>query len=200
MPSTAWRLLLLPLVLLAFVLLGAPDFPAFQRAVQKAFTTSLVTSDDGRDPGPRVRNPGSDPGSSSPALNPDVLQQPSRDSHSSVPASGAKSPLRVERDASTPAPGRGILVPLYVSFAVLQALDAHSTLRALDAGASEANPLMERIAHNPPALVAIKAGVAASTIYLVDKVRVKSRGAAIALMAALDSLYATIVAQNYGSR
>jgi hypothetical protein len=160
LPSSAWRLLFLPLVLLAFLLVGAPDFPAFQRAIQKAFDASAEHARGSEDRRLRATGRSEDPR------------------------------LRVS-------PNRGILVPLYASFAALQALDAHSTLRALDAGAAEANPLLGGIAHKPAALLAIKAGLAASTIYLVEKVRVRSRGAAIALMAALNSVYATIVAHNY---
>jgi hypothetical protein len=155
LPSSAWRLVFLPFVLLAFLLVGAPDFPAFERAIQKAFASS--------------GNP-----------EPPRLHAPPRHAEDTRP-----------RD------NRGILVPLYASFVALQALDAHSTLRALDAGATEVNPLMGGIARKPAALLAVKAGVAASTIYLVEKVRMKSRGAAIALMATLNSVYATIVAHNY---
>ncbi len=167
LPSSAWRLLFLPLVFLAFLLVGAPDFPAFERAIQKAFggDATATTSDANRR-----------------ATSSVVAESP--------------SVVADSRPASNP-DDRGILVPLYASFAALQALDAHSTLRALDAGATEANPLMGGIARKPAALLAVKAGVAATTIYLVEKVRVKSRGAAIALMAVLNSAYATIVAHNY---
>ena len=118
-----------------------------------------------------------------------------------TPATTARTPKLEERRreivAAPTQSSRGVLLPLYASFAALQALDAHSTLRALDAGATEANPLMGGLSRTPAALLAVKAGIAASTIYLVEKVRSRSRGAAIALMAALNSLYATIVAHNY---
>lgn len=165
MPSTGWRLLLLPLVLLAFLLVGTPDFPAFTRAVQKAFDSAIATPQQPDSRGGRL--PDSRGGRLKPAQNPQPAQR------------------------------RGILVPLYISFATLQALDAHSTLRALNAGASEVNPVVAGLADTPAALVALKAGMAASTIYLVEKVRVKSRRAAIVLMAALNSAYVTIVAHNY---
>jgi len=88
-------------------------------------------------------------------------------------------------------------VPLYASFASLQMLDAHSTLRAVRAGGVEQNPLLRGLADKPAALVAIKAGVAVSTIAVADKVRGRSRVGAIALMAALNSAYAVVVAHNY---
>jgi hypothetical protein len=93
--------------------------------------------------------------------------------------------------------GRGALVPLYVSFATLQMLDAHSTIRALDAGGVEANPLMRGVADRPAALVALKAGVAASTIVLTDRLRRRNKVGAIVLMAALNSAYAVVVSNNY---
>ena len=94
---------------------------------------------------------------------------------------------------------RGVLVPLYVSFAALQALDAHSTLRGIHRGAVEQNPMLRSFANNPAALFAVKAGVAASTIVIADKMRDRSRVGAIVLMAGLNSFYATVVAHNYAA-
>jgi len=106
----------------------------------------------------------------------------------------------VPRPAPTPtSSGRGVLVPLYVSFAALQALDAHSTLRGIHGGAVERNPMLHSIAKTPAVLFAVKAGVAASTIVLADRVRGRSRVGAIVLMAGLNSLYATVVAHNYAA-
>jgi hypothetical protein len=105
--------------------------------------------------------------------------------------------VRSEQAAEPRSSDRGILIPLYASFASLQMLDAHSTIRALRAGGVEQNPLMQGLADKPAALVALKAGVAVSTIALVDKGRGRSRVGAIVLMAALNSAYATVVAHNY---
>jgi hypothetical protein len=113
---------------------------------------------------------------------------------SQVPAA-ATADLAPRLKASTA--GRGALIPLYVSFATLQMLDAHSTLRGVHAGASEQNPMLRSIADRPAALFAVKAGIAASTIVLADKMRSHSRVGAIVLMAGLNSLYATVVAHNY---
>ncbi len=51
----------------------------------------------------------------------------------------------------------GALVPLYVSFSALQVLDTHSTSRALDRGAGEANPVMRGIVGNQIGLLGLKA-------------------------------------------
>ena len=112
-------------------------------------------------------------------------------------AATAETPPRLAPAATSSS--RGILVPLYVSFAALQALDAHSTSRAIHRGAVEQNPMLRSFASNPAALFAVKAGVAASTIVIADKMRHRSRVGAIVLMAGLNSLYATIVAHNYAA-
>jgi hypothetical protein len=90
-----------------------------------------------------------------------------------------------------------LLPALYASNVVLQALDAHSTLTALKQGAREANPMMQGVAGNPTALIAVKAGAAAGTIYFAEKLWRRNRVAAIALMAAVNGVSAIVVAHNY---
>ncbi len=89
------------------------------------------------------------------------------------------------------------LVPLYVSYAVLNGLDGHSTLRAIDGGASEGNPLMAPFARHPAAMAAVKAGMVAATILGVERLRKKHPVAAVVFMAAATSLYAVVAAHNY---
>src|SRR5688572_22091569 len=103
------------------------------------------------------------------------------------------TPMRRDAEHSD----RGLLIPLYVSFASLQMLDAHSTMRAMRAGGVEQNPMMRGLADKPAALVALKAGVAATTIALTDRMRHRNKVGAIVLMAALNSAYAVVVAHNY---
>jgi len=95
------------------------------------------------------------------------------------------------------APRLGVFLPLYLSFAGLQTLDAHSTMRALRAGGRERNPLLRELASHPAGLLALKAGVTASTIVLTEKLRSKHRVGAMVLMTALNSAYAMVVAHNY---
>lgn len=126
-------------------------------------------------------------------LSADALSSLVTQDASFAPVSKEFSP----REASPASEGRGVLVPLYVSFASLQMLDAHSTLRAVRAGGVEQNPMLRGLADKPAAMVALKAGVAASTIALAEKVRGRSRIGAIVLMSALNSLYASVVVHNY---
>ena len=90
-----------------------------------------------------------------------------------------------------------LLVPLYVGFGALQALDAHSTLRALKAGAVESNPMMQWAAGNTTALLAVKSGAAAATIFLADKGWKKHPARTAVLMAVLNAGYAGVVLHNY---
>jgi hypothetical protein len=70
-------------------------------------------------------------------------------------------------------------------------------MRALENGGIESNPLLRDLAGQPAALIAMKAGVTASTIFLVERLRPKHPVGAIVLMAALNSFYATVVVHNY---
>jgi len=98
---------------------------------------------------------------------------------------------QVNRDRPAP------LVPLYVSFAALQALDVHSTLTALDAGGREANPMIRNTLGNPAGLFLLKAGTAAGVVLITERLWRRNRTAAVVMMIALNSAYATMAANNY---
>jgi hypothetical protein len=112
------------------------------------------------------------------------------------PATAAQLPQT--ESAAAPARARGaLLCSLYASFIALQTLDVHSTLLAIDRGAVEANPIMAPFTDHPPALVAVKMGTAAGILYMTERVRKRSRFGAIVMMAAFNSAYASVVANNY---
>jgi hypothetical protein len=89
------------------------------------------------------------------------------------------------------------LLPLYASFAVLQALDAHSTWRAIDRGAVESNPLLRGIAANEVGLIALKAAGTAGVIFATERLWTRNRVAALALMIATNSAMTWVVQHNY---
>ena len=89
------------------------------------------------------------------------------------------------------------LIPLYVSFASLQGLDAHSTTRALKRGAAEANPLMRGLAEHPAGLIAVKAAATTGVVLAGEKMWKRNRVAAIVFMAAANSAMAWVVQHNY---
>lgn len=94
-----------------------------------------------------------------------------------------------------------LLVPLYASFATLQALDYHSTRRALaDGSASEANPLMRSIVKNPPAFIAVKAAATAGVILAGEKMWKKNRVGAVLFVAGTTAATAIVVSRNYAVR
>jgi hypothetical protein len=89
------------------------------------------------------------------------------------------------------------LVPLYFSFCALQVLDTHSTWRALDHGAVEANPVLQGVVDNRVGLVALKAAGTAGVIYASEKMWKRNRTASIVFMIAANSAMAWVVQNNY---
>jgi hypothetical protein len=97
-----------------------------------------------------------------------------------------------------PASGRSsLLSSLLVSTVVLQALDVHSTYRALGRGAVEANPLMAGVTGNKAAFLATKAAVATATVLAARHMGKRNKVAAIATLIAINSAYAVVVDHNY---
>lgn len=89
------------------------------------------------------------------------------------------------------------LIPLYVSFGALQAFDIHSTWRAIDHGAVEANPVLKGVVGNQVGLVALKAAGTAGLIYASEKIWKKNRTASVVFMVAANSAMAWVVQNNY---
>src|SRR5262245_37608401 len=94
-------------------------------------------------------------------------------------------------------PRGALLTSLYVSTVSLQILDLHSTALAVNRGAVEINPVVSELLKHPGALLAGKIGVAAGTIYAVNKVAKRHKTAAIVTLIAVDVGYAYVVARNY---
>ena len=202
--SGVHRIVILAMALVPIVAtLGAPDPDALSRAVANAFRTSgtapSVDASAGRllptstfevatAPTTPLQAPNStlqfqDASSSFSVLTPDprLLTSP--------PFLRARGPV----DG-----GRGLLLSsLYVSFATLQGLDAHSTILALNRGARESNAIVAPFADSRPALIALKAGTAAGVLYMTDRVARQNKLAGIVIMAAANSAYAMVVANNY---
>ena len=89
------------------------------------------------------------------------------------------------------------LVPLYLSFSALQALDIHSTSRAIDRGAVEVNPFMEGLAGNEVGMIAVKAAGTAAVVYASEQMWKKNRMAAVIFMVGTNSAMAWVVNHNY---
>jgi len=97
-----------------------------------------------------------------------------------------------------PRPRSSRLLPaLYGGFITLQALDTHSTLRAIDAGHVEQNPVMRWSTSHPAAFISMKAAATAGTVYFAEKIRKKHPKGAVAFITAINAAYALIVVHNY---
>src|SRR5262249_59101453 len=76
------------------------------------------------------------------------------------PLSDDRAAATTEAAVQAVAPHRpSALIPMYVSFATLQGLDVHSTLRAPEFGGREGNPIVGSMLDSPAALVRVKAGM-----------------------------------------
>lgn len=99
---------------------------------------------------------------------------------------------------STPLTASSVaLGTLYVSTAVLQGLDVHSTLTGMRSGATETNPMMKGLVKSPGAFIVMKAGVAAGTIMAARSLAKKNRATAVLALVAFNAAYGAIVMHNY---
>ncbi len=100
--------------------------------------------------------------------------------------------------AASPARRPLALIPLYGTFAALQAADAHSTTQALRQGGTELNPLMGGVAGSPKGLIAVKLATTFTTIAATELLWRSHPKAAVIAMAIITSGYGFVVAHNYG--
>jgi hypothetical protein len=117
------------------------------------------------------------------------------------PATAAEKEA-IESAAPPPRTARStaLFVPtmaMYAAYGTLQALDVHSTLRAVDRNGVEANPLLRPIASSPARLTAFKAASTAGIIYLTERLRKKHPVAALAFGIGVNSLQTFVVLHNY---
>jgi len=113
-----------------------------------------------------------------------------------VVETAAPAPV-VVAPAWKPASRPAILPALYAGSAALQAFDAYSTLKALNLGGVEANPVARTVVSNPAVFIGVKAAVSAASILAAEKMwKNHHRVAAIATMAATNSIMAMVAANN----
>lgn len=110
-----------------------------------------------------------------------------------LPDSSADTMPRAIETRPRPAP----LVPLYISFAALQAVDAHSTWTAVGNGARESNPLVRGTLGSPAGLLLLKGGTAVGVVLLTERLWPHHRAAAVISMIAFNVGYGLVAAHNY---
>jgi len=102
-----------------------------------------------------------------------------------------------EPGSARPSKSTVLLGSLYASTVVLQGLDVHSTLSAINVGGVEANPMVSPVTSHPVAFVAMKSAVTATTLLAAHRVAGHNKAAAIAMLVGINSAYALVVAHNY---
>ena len=115
-------------------------------------------------------------------------------------STGASAFTRAQRPKPKPRPARrsALLVGLCVSYGVLQAPDAHATIRALHSSSvREGTPILSPFASQPAALIAFKSGVTAGTICGVDRLNKSHPRLAIVTLGITNIGYAYLVQRNY---
>ena len=113
------------------------------------------------------------------------------------PATPAPRPIqRPELPTTRPGTSGGMMA-LYASTVAVQAMDLHSTMSGLRAGATEANPLLGGATKNAAVFIGVKAAVTAGTIFAAQKLAKKNKPAAIAMLVVINSAYAMIAVHNY---
>jgi hypothetical protein len=146
------------------------------------------------------------PGTGTLTQTPDVLTLPSETMAAAAaepqirpipPSTPAPTPIQ-RPELPTKKPGTsGGMMALYASTVAVQAMDLHSTMTGIKAGASEGNPLMGGATKNAAVFIGVKAAVTAGTIFAAQKLAKRNKPAAIAMLIAVNSAYAMIAVHNY---
>jgi hypothetical protein len=114
-----------------------------------------------------------------------------------IPALASPDHLTMSPPAFVPATRPTSLAPLYGTFAVLQSMDAITTLKALQQpGVREANPIVRPFANSVPAMVALKSASTIVTVAAVEKLWRRNRAAAVATMIGINVAYGIVVSHN----
>jgi len=102
------------------------------------------------------------------------------------------APIVLQRKLTDPA----FVKKMYYSYGFLQAADVVTTLVSVNQGAREFNPLLQGASQNSAAMIAIKAGTAAGTILMIEKLRKEHPVIAVATLIAINSTLAVVAVNN----
>ena len=100
---------------------------------------------------------------------------------------------RVVVTASEPARPR-LLIPLYSAQAMLQGLDVHTTMRALDNGNREANPFLKNT--GAATMIGAKVATTALGVLIAEKLWKKNPKLAVVMMVAVNGIMSGVVINN----
>lgn len=91
----------------------------------------------------------------------------------------------------------GVLRALYITTPVVQAIDGISTLKVIQLGGKELNPMMAPFVSSPGVFAATRAALAFGQIYMAHELAKRNRFLAIGALAGLNVAYAMIAVHNY---
>lgn len=133
------------------------------------------------------------------AQEPVALRRAIVDAARQIPASQAMAmdvapAPRVERSSTRPSL---VMQSLYATTILMQGLDAHSTFRAIDAGARQTNPLVAPLAGYRPAFIAFKGVVAVALIHKARDLSRRHKWVSVLTLTGINSASAVLIAQNY---
>lgn len=112
-----------------------------------------------------------------------------------APSSTIETEVEDAQPVNEPRDRPRLLVPLYVMQFTLHGLDIHSTMRALDAGHQETNPLFKD--GSAKKMLGAKIASSALSVLVAEKLWKKNRIAAVLMMASVNAALTAVVANNY---
>lgn len=83
-----------------------------------------------------------------------------------------------------------------LSYQAISGLDWFTTVRALNNGHREANPVLAPVASNPTALLVTKSVSMIATLYVAERLWQRNRAAAVATMVAANVIMGCVVVHN----
>ena len=110
-----------------------------------------------------------------------------------VPTASAQSDFASFTDTLS----SGVLRALYISTPIVQAVDGFSTMRVIQLGGREQNPLMAPIVSNPAAFAVTRATIAFGEIYMAHGMAKRNKFLAIGALAGLNTAYVMFAAHNF---
>ncbi len=117
-------------------------------------------------------------------------------SMSGVAVAGENEDRPVTSAAEVSSKRPAMLSALYVSLGAMQALDVHSTLTALKAGARESNPIAAPFTANAGSMIGLKVVSTATTIFFAERLWKANRLKAILVLAAINGATAAVAMRN----
>ena len=112
-------------------------------------------------------------------------------------AAAEQTPAVMPRELPRTGLSTSVLTALQATTVATQILDVHSTMKALNNGAVEANPMMSGVVKNRAAFIGVKAAMGAGLMFATHKMARRNKVAAIVTSAAINSAYLVVAHHNY---